>query len=872
MFDLEKEIAGWLKSFRKQRAFDEGSIREMELHLRDHVEDLMANGVDEKEAFEKAVEAFGEVPTVASEEYSNIKRKTSLRTILFATMLNNYFKTTLRTMMKNPLTSFINVFGLAVAIGVCTVVYAFIEFDYRIDRHHKKENEIYLATFFIDRDGKEEQYGLSPAPLGKILEQDFSTIKSICRIKDGNAVIKYEDNVFNESIRLVDPSFLEFFTFPLKVGDPGSLNDVNSIIITEVMAKKYFGDANPMGQQLLVKITENKSKTFTVSGVAEKLPQARAVSFDFLINLKNYDYFHSSFDFNDWREIIGATLIFVPNENDVQAIADGMKKYIAIQNKKVPDWAISSTELVKFKDLHFRSRQIQKDISHDNFYEGRLLLPIIAVFLVILACFNYINIAVVSAAKRLKEIGIRKVIGANRVSVIKQFLIENLMLTLFALVVGILLSVIVMLPWFKSISGMELSLSVSDYNLWFFLSGLLVFTGIVSGIYPALYISKFPVVAIFKGTIRIGKKNLLTKIFLSFQIILSCVGITVAVMFAQNSNYLYQRSWGYDQQGAIYLFVPNASGFRQLYAELSKDPNITHLSGSSHHLGNSRELQVVRNEKREFEVVGLSVDANYFETLGLEIVDGSVFDDGTLTDQFAIVVNELLVQSMEIDEPIGHQLKIDSANYTIKGVVKNFHFNNFYYENEPSIFTKAQSENYRFLTVRSREGAEEEVYKNVRQQWASYFPETPFRGGYQEDIWGSFYKELDIQKVFMRNIAYIFVILTALGLYGLVTLNVAGRIREFSIRKTLGASTKHIAYGIVKQYILLSAIALSFGAPISYFLAKANIDLMYPDPRPFGVDSVLIAVTILALVLLGVMLMQVKRVTKSNPVEGLKVE
>lgn len=872
MFNLEQEVNTWLKKLQSQRAFDEGMLQEMELHLRDHMDDLIAQGLSEKDAFDKAIISFGSVNEVAQEEYSIIKRKTSIRSILFRTMLNNYFKTTLRSMMKNPLSSFINVFGLAVAIGVCTVVYAFIDFDYSIDRHHTNENEIYLATFYVDRDGKEEHYGLSPAPLGKMLEQDFSSIEGVCRIKYGNAVVKYEDHVFNENLRLVDPNFLDFFTFPLKWGEASSLTDVNSIIITESISKKYFGDMNPIGKQLTVKFTQTKSKTFVVSGVSEKLPKTRALTFDFLINLENYDYFNSSFDFSDWSELVAATLIFVPNASDIDEISAGMKKYVELQNEKERDWAISSSELIKFKDLHFRSRDIQKDISSDGFYEGRVVLPIIGIFLIALACFNYINIAVVSAAKRLKEIGIRKVIGANRMKVIVQFLSENIMLTLFALMIGVFLAFTVMLPWFNGISSIGLSLSLYDYKLWFFLIGLLVFTGVVSGIYPAFYISKFPVVSIFKGSVRFGKKNLLTKVFLAFQIILSCVGITAAVMFSQNSSYQNERSWGYDQHGAMYLFVPNESGFKQLQAELSQDPNITHLSGSSHHLGDSKALQIVRDEKREYEVTELAVDEHYLQTMGLSIIDGSGFNEGAKTDQRSIMVNELFAENLEITTPIGHRVKIDSSYYTITGVVKNFHFNNFYYESQPTIFTKAKSENYRFLTVRSLEGKEEQVYKNIRNQWASLFPDTPFRGGYQEDIWGGFYEELGIQEVFMRNIAYIFVVLTALGLYGLVTLNVAGRIREFSIRKTLGAGTKHIAYGIVKQYILLSVIALIFGAPISYILAKANLDMMYPDPRPFGADSVLIAVVILSTVLLGVMLMQVRKVTRSNPVEGLKVE
>ncbi|NQZ78583.1 MAG: ABC transporter permease, partial [Ekhidna sp.] len=701
MFNLEKSIQRWLKSFQKQRAFDEGTIHEMELHLRDHMDDLISGGLTEKEAFEEAVKSFGNIPPVAEEEYSNIKRNTTLQSLIFRAMLKNYFKTTLRSMMKNPLSSFINVFGLAVAIGVSIVVYATLDFDYSIDRHHVNENEIYLSTFYIDRDGDEKHYGLSPAPLGKMLEEDYSSISGICRLKDANAIVKNDNDVFNESIRLVDPTFLEFFTFPLRLGDANSLSGLNNIVISDDMAKKYFGDSDPIGKQLLIKFTENASKSFTVTGVAEEFPRTRAVSFNFLINLENYNYFDQSFDFTNWSEFVGATLIRVPDSENISEIANGMKKYIALQNEKERDWAISKSELIKFKDLHFRSRDIHKDISSDRFYEGRMTLPLVGLFLIFLACFNYINIAIVSAAKRLKEIGIRKVIGANRSRVIAQFLTENIALTFFALIIGVIMAFTVMLPWFNNISNWGLSLSILDYKLWIFLVGILLFTGLVSGIYPAFYISKFPVVTIFKGSTKFGKKNLLTKVFLAVQIIFSCIGVTIAVMYSQNSDYMSVKSWGYDQHGALYLYVPNAAGYRQLEAELMQDPNISMIAGSSHHLGSSREVQIVRDEVRQYEVSALAVDHRYFATMGLEIIKGERFSESVKGDQRALLVNELFVENLEVENPIGHQVTIDSTNYTIKGVVKNFHFNNFYYENEPTIFIKAQHENYRYLSLRA---------------------------------------------------------------------------------------------------------------------------------------------------------------------------
>ena len=199
-FKLEKSIKDWLKNFNRQRAFNEGSIREMELHLRDHIDDLIAEGNSEQEAFDLAVKEFGEIPTMADEEFTNIKTKTTLKTIIFTAMLKNYFKTSLRSLMRNPLSSFINIFGLSVSIGICIVVYAFIELDINTDRFHENKNKVYLATSFVNRDGNVGQFGLTPMPLGKMLEEDFTQIKKVCRIKDGSVVVKFNDKVFHEQV------------------------------------------------------------------------------------------------------------------------------------------------------------------------------------------------------------------------------------------------------------------------------------------------------------------------------------------------------------------------------------------------------------------------------------------------------------------------------------------------------------------------------------------------------------------------------------------------------------------------------------------------------------------------------------------------
>ncbi len=787
-------------------------------------------------------------------------------------MFKNYFKTSYRSMIKHPLSSFINVFGLAVAIGVCMVTYQFMDFDYSIDRFHEYKDEVYLTTFHVNREGTEEQYGMTPIPLGEMLRQDFTNIKNVCRIQDENAVMKAGDNVFHENIRFVDPEFLKMFTFPLKWGSSGSLSDPNSIILSEEMSIKYFGSENPVGREIKATFNDKKVKSFKIAGVAQKIPMAHIIGFNFLINFENLKVYDPTYNFSDWKGMVDATFVQVKESSNLPVIKSGMEEYRKLQNEVEHDWPISSFDFVKLNDLHLSSGEIRNDISYDGSREGRVGLPFIASFILALACFNYINIAIVSASRRLKEIGLRKVIGANKKLVIVQFLAENLFVTFLAGIVGFFLAATVFLPWFTQFAAITTEFNLLDGNMWLFLSGVLIFTGIVSGLYPAFYISKFQAITIFRGTVKFGKKNRLTKVFLSLQLMLACVGITFAVMFGQNSAYQAKRSWGYNQKQALYVNVPDRSAYDQLKAELRQHTDITSISGSHHHLGKTIATSIVHLPDKQYEVQELSVGPGYFETMGLQLENGRFFEEFKESEHRSIVVNELLVESLELTQPIGAQLRMDSIQYEIVGVAKNFHFDNFYYENRPIIFTLADKKDYRFLTVQVREGAELDTYDVLQSEWGSLFPETPFQGGYQEDVWVGFYEELGIMKKFTRAIAILFVLLASLGLYGLVKLNLTGRVREFSIRKALGASVKNIASTVFNQYLLLSIAAIVFGAPLGHIMITAMMDMMFPDPRPFAYTSAPISAVILVIVLIAVISTQIRKVSRANPVDGLKVE
>ena len=796
----------------------------------------------------------------------------SIQSILFGTMLHNYFKTTLRSMRKNPLSTFINIFGLAVAIGACMVTYAFVDFNLSIDRFHENKDEVFLTTYNVNREGTEERYGNAPAPLGKMLQADFSSIENMTRVHDGNAVIKYEDQVFHENIRYVDPSFLEMFTFPLKWGVASSLHDVNSIILNEEMAMKYFGDINPIGKEIKVIIGEGISKLFYISGVAKEFPLARIIDFSFLINIENMKILYPSIEFDDWEQQINATFIQVKDPSDLGTIQSKMGRYKDLQNEVEPDWPISSFGFVSVHDLHLASSEIRNDISYDASDEGRVSLPIVAGFILVLACFNYLNIAIVSAARRLKEIGMRKVIGANRGSIVFQFLSENLLMTFLAGMLGFNLAITVFLPWFASFANITSEFNLFDPNMWSFLIAVLLFTGIVSGIYPAFYISKFQAVKIFKGNLKFGQKNPATKVFLTIQLILTCVGIGFAVSFAQNSSYQRNRTWGYSQEEVVYAELQGSNNLENLKQNMLKKTGVISASSSQHHLSKSNKTTIAHLPDYQYEVKELAVDAHYFDVMDLKLKEGRFFQPNQESDRTSLVINEFFAKTLAVDNLVGQTLKIDSVQYRIIGIVNDFHFNNFYYEQRPTIFTLAPEEDHRFLSLKVADQAKPEVYRALQQEWAVLFPETPFNGGFQEDTWPEFYEELNIQQRFTRVIAIIFVLLAGLGLYGLIQLNIKGRVREFSIRKTLGAGIWNLTSNIARQYIVIFGIAILFGIPAAHFLNKAMLDMMYPDPRPFGYSGAIISAILLVLVLSLVIATQVRNVSKSNPVDGLKTE
>ena len=364
----------------------------------------------------------------------------------------------------------------------------------------------------------------------------------------------------------------------------------------------------------------------------------------------------------------------------------------------------------------------------------------------------------------------------------------------------------------------------------------------------------------------------MTRLFLGLQLIITCGSITCAIIFAQNNDFQHARSWGYHKADMIYAKAPHAAGAEQLRDIMLQVPGVEQVALAQDHIGKTRSRVVMHFPDRDYEVDRLSVSPTYLSTMGIPLSQGRYFKDNGLADKNAVLVNQTLVDQLQLSAPIGQAFTMDDQRYTIIGVVDDFHSYSFFVEVAPLLFAVADEEAMQYVAVRVAERDKEKAYAELQNHWLKLFPQTPFLGGFQEDVWGNYFSLLYSAERFYTALALIAILLASLGLYGLITLSVTSRKREFSIRKVMGANLIDISKSVGSQFIVLCMLSLVIGLPFSYWMAEAALDMLYAYPMPLTVSGLLWAMFIVIFVLTVVLATQIRNVHRSNPVAGLRSE
>lgn len=760
-------------------------------------------------------------------------------------MIGNYFKVATRNIQKRKMYSFINAFGLSISIAFCTLIFLFIEDERSFDRFHENSSSIYRIeekSYDTWMNNSEEPYrrsawiqtGFKQA----VVDECPEVIKATRFNSDGSGIFKYGDKIFTERLTFVDGDFFSMFSFKLLQGNADKLFRENKqeVVITPQVAEKYFGDEDPIGKTVIIDLQGEKA--FIVAGVIEPAPPNSSLSYSVLLAQENRWGYERNFA--QWGNFNTPTFVqLAPDANLISFKSNLDKltdKYVGEMLKKwkkesavpIPDDAkMLEYEFTQLPEMHLKSEISWEKVS-DRKYS--YILAGIAVLILIIACINYISLALTTSAARRVEVGIRKVVGAQQNQLIYQFGFESLILTFFSMVIGIGL-VALFLPAFNEFTrkGIELT-SINLVQVIGVSFVLMLLVGLLAGCYPSLFLSRFKPALVLKGRFTSKLQANFTKPLVVLQFALSAFLIVSSIIMFRQMQYVTTKDLGYNKDQI--LVVPTQTGWNEeanrtierFRTRAQQESLITAVAGtsSSFNQGYSRYGYRIKDEQKSAYVY--AVDPQYIPTLGIELKTGRNFDPAIASDTLAVIVNEALVRDMKWTDPLNEHLnwREDSVGlgYKVIGVMKDYHFLSLEQNVEP-LFLSINKNEVGFLTtmlIKISHGNISEGVEKVKSIWKEQNPNKPFDYSFLDEDVAKQYESYQRWMNIMGLSTGFAIVISCLGLFGLAGINAVNRTKEIGIRKVMGAELSTIFILLNKQYVLFSIIAYAVAIPFSWYV------------------------------------------------------
>jgi putative ABC transport system permease protein len=788
-------------------------------------------------------------------------------------MIKNYFKLGLRNLAKNRLSSSINILGLALAVGCCLVVFEFFDWAMHMDNFHHKVNNLFVVERVTEKDGNQQLWGNSPSPMGPMLKSDFPQIKNVTRVNYSGVVIKQGDNVFRESVTFVDDSFYKMFDFPVKWGNQEHFTDPDGIVLTTYLSEKLFGKENPVGKNVNIRFNNNGNDVvanFTVKGVFDKEPVESSWHFQALIPSGKMAALGMDKP-GDWGQSSDITFIEADNAAALLPVADHSKKYVQLYNAANLNDKIAAFHFQPLAGMNFHSYKVNNQRFNSTQIAGYIMLLVIAIATLLLVYFNYMNIAIASASTRLKEIGVRKVMGSTRKQIIFQFIFENLILCTVGVTLGLVFAKSIFIPWFTQIANVEFGGSMfSNYRTWVALVALIIVSALSGAAYPSFYISAFKPVNIIKGNSKMGSNNRFRKALLGFQFFLTFLAISTAIAFIRETNHVKSTSWGYTPTDNVVVTLDKTASFDAFKSELKNDNNVKSVTGSVQPLGNYTKQLVVKTEGKELTVQSISALPGFAAQMGIAVTRGRDMNEQFESDQTdAVLVNQAFLKQMHWTTGIGKNIEYDGHKYQIVGEVNDFHFENFLAPVGPMLLMGCKPADINYVYVKTTHGLFSDPHKAVEKVWKAVNPNLPFEYYYQDTVFDGYFRGYIQVGEVLRNAALIMVFISICGIFGLALLILGKKMKEISIRKTLGAGFGTIAFLINKEFLYAIGFALLFGLPISWWLTGSMFKLLSPESNVSMLPLILSFMAILMMTAFSVS-WHIYKAHTSNPTKYLK--
>jgi putative ABC transport system permease protein len=802
-------------------------------------------------------------------------------------MFKNYFKTAWRNLVKQKGLSFISVFGLSVGIAcfaLCTL-YALNEFSF--DSFHKNANNIYMVhnTDTATKSTGASEFIFTPMPLGPAMKQDLPTVENYVRyIQPYEVFIKVNNEGRRENISYTDPSFFSVFSFKLKYGNTTTaLNDLHSIVLTEETAKRLFGKTNAIGESLQMKV-ENTFEPFTVMAIAENPPSNSSFQFS-MISSFNYWATTTEGKMTDGQWGWNAYMTFVQLKPG-STLANNTKLLAQFKHKYQPTGLGSegSIALESLRNMHTNPQLNGIKITPVDPKTIWILL-IIAAGILLIACINFTTLAIGRSASRAKEVGVRKVIGGTKKTLIFQFISESLLLTVLSTVVGLLLAKL-LLPFFNNLSGRELDFSFAQFPQLIWLIIALVFAvGILSGCYPAFVLSRFKPVDVLKKKIKLGGGNFFTRSLVTVQFVISAALIICAVVIMQQLHYMQSKYPGFNKENVVVVEALGISNTKNLYTllkqELSAHPEIVATASADNGLGEREGMNTtsINYYDKQIMLSQFNIDADYIPTLGMQLLAGRNFNAAISSDTVSsVIINEALMNDLEwsLKNSVGKPLE-GYSNYgltkppVVIGVVKDFNYADLHQQVQPQIFDEFPfSQPYHFF-IRVKPGDPSKALAAIQTSWKKVASEYPLKYNFLDEDLNRFYQSEEHLSNIIGWAGGISIFLACLGLLGLAALAAVNRTKEIGIRKVLGASVSTIISLLSKEFLKLVLIAFVIAVPLAwYFMDKWLQNYAYRIQISGWIFLITGAATVM--IALIVISFQSIKAAIANPVKSLRTE
>jgi len=787
-------------------------------------------------------------------------------------MIKNYFIVAFRNLWRNKLYSLINILGLSVGLSASIIIMLYVYHEYSFDCFHDNKDRLYRVNYIAERKGNLEPSAIMVAAVGQSMLEEFPEIEDMTRFSTdrGGNISWNEKDVFIPEMLYTDSSFFNMFSFPLLQGYPEkALTEPYSIVLTESTARKIFDDKDPMGEVIRL----NNNTGLKVTGVCQDVPSSSTIRFNALISFTTlyldtnlylgWDGGHAYYTYVMLKP--GASM-----ETLESRYGDFLEKHI---NYKYREYGVTMhLDLEPIAGVHLQPRTEENHTGLTNI----IIFITISVFILILACINFTNLSTARSLKRLREVGIRKVVGAGKGQLIRQFIGESMLITILSLVIAIILTELFQ-PYFNNLTGVSINLYMLPPAL--LIPGLILLVlivGLLAGSYPAFYLSGFQPVDIMKGGDKKGRsKYRFRNILIVLQFFISSALIINTLVVYRQIGYIKNKDLGYSKENVV--VVPLVSekskdGFELLKNELRSIPEVISSGASSEVPGRSFMMNGYLPEGMEKPMLihALDIDPDFLGTLDIPIIEGRNFNSRMETDREAFLINETLAKMLGWDDPVGKLITRDGRHPVI-GVVRDFNFSTLHEDIKPLIITMKPWLGYDLLSVKINPVNRQETLNKIESLWNKMYPNEPFNYFFQEvhvnDAYGM---ERYFGEIFM-HFSILAIFIACLGLFGLAAFTTEYRKKEIAVRKVLGASVQQIILGVSGDYLKWILLANILAIPAAYLFME-NWLKRFAYAQPIGYIPFVITLILTIAIAWITILVLVNRLGRTNPAEVLKYE